>query len=182
MNPSSVFLAAGFDLTTDTVVTIIKAGTGGLAVLIAYLSYSLTKDVIQGEANPIKANLAKFSWLCSLVLVVIMVGAEMLRFLYPASTLTKPTLGIQTVGWNKDSFNGPLKILLWDQADSHEWDLDDKPLKFPIGGSDPMMTIHLEQILGRSGKQAEITKQLIGAAAESTTSAVASDDLGPGHQ
>jgi hypothetical protein len=178
MNPFPIFFAVGFDFTTETIVTIIKAGTGGLAVLIAYLSYSLMKDVIQGDGNPVKAGLAKFSWLCSLALVIIMVGAEMLRFLYPAPV--KPTLGIQTAGWNTDSFNGPLKIGIWDSGASHDTEVDDKTFNYPIQGNDPVVTIHLERVLGRAGKQAEIARQIIGAAAGTPKSTADTDDVGPG--
>jgi hypothetical protein len=126
------------------------------------------REVVRGEANVIKADLAKFSWKCSLALVLIMVAAETFHFIHPAPKLAKPVLGIQANGWNSDFFGGPLKVGIWEgewaaaHSDQPPYDTEVKnsqPVTYMIQGSSPMMTIHLEQALEKMSKQAAVASE-----------------------
>ena len=96
------------------------------------------------HGNDFDADLAKFSWKCSLALVLIMVAAETFHFIHPAPKLAKPVLGIQANGWNSDFFGGPLKVGIWEgewaaaHSDQPPYDTEVKnsqPVTYMIQGS-----------------------------------------------
>lgn len=138
------------------VLDIIKAGAGGLAVLVAILAYRITRDVVAGNADPIRAGLAKFSWTASLVLVSLMLVSELIRFWFPL-----PTLGLQTTGWNERDFAGPLGVRIWDQNfGSKDLDLSADPLSYRILSRSPMFTIKLEKAVKHIDAAAAVNSAL----------------------
>ncbi|PYJ26471.1 MAG: hypothetical protein DME90_11695 [Verrucomicrobia bacterium] len=146
------------------ILDIIKAGAAGLAVLVAILAYQITRDVVKGKADPIRAGLAKFSWKASLVLVSMMVVSELLRFFLP-----RPTLGIEASGWNEKDF-APLKLRIIDPTAS-DTELKDDYYSHEINSSLPKLTIHLENVLKRLQAQAAVNSELAKTVVKETASA-----------
>ena len=158
------------------IIDIIKAGAAGLAVLVAILAYKITKEVVSGNADPIKAGLAKFSWVASLVLVSIMVVAELLRFIHP-----NPTLGIQTSGWNERDFAAPLKLRIWDGKYSDHY-LGSDSMEYVIQGVSPQMTISLDGTAKKIDTQTAVAAKLtdaLGKAVKPQDTAAKPTDTGP---
>jgi hypothetical protein len=158
------------------IIDIIKAGAAGLAVLVAILAYKITKQVVSGSADPIKAGLAKFSWVASLVLVSIMVAAELLRFIHP-----NPTLGIQTSGWNERDFAGPLKLRIWDTK-YLDTALGSDTFEYVIRGTSPQMTINLDGTAKKIDTQTAVAAKLTDALGKAVTpqgTAARPADTGP---
>lgn len=147
-SPSHASLLEGLPI-----LDIIKAGAAGLSVLVAILAYQITRDVVRGNADPIRAGLAKFSWVASLVLVSIMIVSELVRFFLP-----HPMLGIETSGWNEKDF-APLKLRIWDRIPL-DTELKQDPFTHEINGPEPRVTIHLENALNRLQTQAAVNSEL----------------------
>lgn len=163
MEQFPLVVAAGF-LEDLPILEIIKAGAAGLAVLVAILSYKLTREVVLGNADTIRADLAKFSWKASLVLVLLMVSAEAIHFFNPL-----PVLGIETNGWNAREFGSPLNVRIWERKMTRGRQVG-KPFKaavssdiveYEIQGISPVMTIHLEGMMGRMNNQTAVNTQLV---------------------
>jgi hypothetical protein len=161
------------------ILDIIRAGAAGLAVLVAILAYQITRDVVRGNADPIRAGLAKFSWIASLILVSMMVASELVRLLLPSP---HPKLGIQTAGWNETDFAGPLKVRIWDPpAPPFDKELATDLLPYEIQSGAPMVTINLEKAVKRIQAQAATVSELAKSVSKPISAEHASKpvDVGP---
>jgi hypothetical protein len=166
MNAFPLVLATGL-FENLPILDIIKTGAAGLAVVVAFLSYNLSKEVIKGKTDKIKAGVAKFSWVASIVLVLLMVGGELFRYINQL-----PVLGIQANGWNAKEFGAPLIVHIWEGRTAHanhvgtpfKNEITSEAITYEIQGTSPMLTINLEAIMGKMNNQtallAELTKKV----------------------